>query len=132
MDYKNVQELPSSEVKWLWINKFFDGPLQGIVEVNGGFCLGDFLEESKSEKEEGWYRRFVVIKLSKEQEAVERYWHSEFVKYVGNHFECNPDSSRIKVGATVPQSEWNKFYVPYKKRNKPSFDSNEVIGWTKI
>ncbi|GAA3915726.1 hypothetical protein [Litoribacillus peritrichatus] len=132
IDYSGIDLLQMPKLKWLWLNEFFDGPLQGIVEVEGKLGICCFVEESDNESEQGWYRKFVVLELSDEQIKAEQYWHNEFVKYVGDHFKCNPDSSRITVGAQKPKSEWDKFYVPYKEKYQPNFESNKVLGWTKI
>ncbi len=87
------------------------------------------IEESEDESLNEWYRRYAILALTKEEINCEEYWHSEFCKYVGDHFDCKANSTRVKTEATMPQSEWDKFYVPYKEKYKQDYTGNEVLGW---
>jgi len=131
-EYSKVSYLSQEEVKWLWINDYFDGPLEGMVEVDSEMFLCKLAEEVEEEAAENWFRKYWIIKLTPDQLDTELYWHEEFCKYVGEHFVCSEDGSRKTAGAKHPRVEWDKFYKPYKENYKPDFTNNEVIGWCKL
>lgn len=91
-------------------------------------CLVVMAEEADDEKKQNWFRKYWILRLSQQQLDAEIYWHDQFCKYVGDHFDCRVDGSRIKIGAQHAESEWKNFYGPYKEYH-PDFNNNQVIGW---
>lgn len=132
LEYANVSSLVKAQVKWLWTNDYFDGPLEGMVQIGSERFLCRMAEEVNDEASENWFRKYWIIRLTPKQLETEIYWHKEFCKYVGEHFTCNDDGSRKNVGTQHPQSEWDKFYKPYQENYNPDFSNNEVIGWCQI
>jgi hypothetical protein len=64
-------------------------------------------------EEEGdppWYRRFGLYELTAKEIEIITKKHKLFQKYVGTHTDYDPITQKRKIGATKPQSEWNKYY----------------------
>jgi hypothetical protein len=122
-----VPQVPLDQVCILWANDFWDGYLTGICEHAGQKLYFKMIEETENEDISTWYRRFVLIRLDGKQLDQELYWHEQFLKYVGSHFDYGSDRKRDHTGMK-PQSEWSKFYDPYNEY-KPDFSENEVAGW---
>ena len=84
---KTYDCLPKVEnVVYLWINDYWDGPINGMCELDGNKLFFEMIEEAEDEKSEGWYRKFGLIELSKEQFETESYWNELFCEHVGTHY----------------------------------------------
>lgn len=121
-----VPEVSRADVRFLWVNDFYDGPLQGVAEVRGLRYLFDIIDrDSLGTDDES--RTYWLIALSAEQLRDEEEWNDLFCSKVGTHFDY--------TGRTAPHSEElrpDEFYEPYRLRAQPDFSSNEVIGWFRL
>ncbi len=120
-DYKVLKQICIDESQILWINDYYDGPLQGIVELNGKRLLFDMIDRDLLGQK---HRRFWLINLNRKQLAEEQKWHELFCKNVGTHLDYT-DRERH----TALTSECHKFYDPYKERKEPDYSQNEIVGW---
>jgi hypothetical protein len=122
----NVQEVARTEVRILWVNDFYDGPLQGVAEVHGARYLFDIIDrEALGTEDES--RMYWLIALSPEQWREEVGWHELFCRKVGTHFDY--------TGRPVPPAEEvcpDEFYEPYRHRKQTDYSDNEVIGWFRL
>ena len=128
--YKTHPVLNKSGMKLCWHNNYWDGPISGILEYNGGRYYFDQCDEWDGVDQSGdaWYRRFLLYELTKEQMDEELYFHDLFQKYVGTHTDYNNDGKR-QIGATKPRELWDNYYNEEKNRKKLDVKDNKIIGW---
>lgn len=118
-----IREIPRAEVRILWVNDFYDVPLQGMADVYGARFLFDIIDrETLGTDEES--HRYWLIALSPEQLREEEGWHDLFCRKVGTHFDYTGRSAPAKEDVCL-----DEFYEPYRLRAQPDYTSNEVIGW---
>src|SRR5207302_398939 len=105
-----VQEVARADVRMLWVNDFYDGPLQGVAEVHGRRYLFDIIDRDALGTEDE-SRTYWLISLSPEQWREEEGWHDLFCRKVGTHFDYTgrPALPAAKVSP-------DEFYEPYRRR----------------
>jgi hypothetical protein len=122
-DTNAISEIPRAEVRILWVNDFYDVPLQGMAEVRGRRYLFDIIDRSALGTEDESHH-YWLIALSPEQLREEEGWHELFCRKVGTVFDFTgrPAPSKDEVSP-------DEFYEPYRLRVEPDYANNEVIGW---
>ena len=85
-DIEAIREIPRAEVRILWVNDFYDVPLQGMAEVHGSRCLFEIIDRDALGTEDE-SPRYWLIALSSEQLREEEGWHDLFCRKVGTHFD---------------------------------------------
>lgn len=129
--YKELPQIPGSELKILWESSRYDGPLTGVMLYEGKKHYFAMQKESYVETDSPEYperrRHFVLYALSDEQihELTER--HEEFREHVGTHCDYD-ETGRRCVGKTKSRSTWHFFYEKYEDQ-RMSFHDNEAVGW---
>lgn len=125
-DSRDLPQLVPEAVNLLWHDDFWDGPLSGLLEYRGERLWFQLAEEA-DDPVAGWYRRYLVVRLTPEQLREEEKWHGLFRRCVGTHTDYRSDERQ--PGAVHPREQWSEFYDAYAKRNPRSLDENEVVGW---
>lgn len=126
--YRVLPRVPMEDVHLLWHCDFWDGPKSGVLRLKGEQCWFQMIAENPDEDFRGWYRRFVIVRLTPEQLAEVHYWHDLFRKHVGwNTDFVKSDPSYYK--GLQPREQWEKFYQPYSKRAPLDLSTNEVLCW---
>ena len=125
--YLRAPRIDRAEVRLLWHDAFWDGPRSGMLLYCGEDCWFEVVAENEDDAT-AWYRRFVVLRLSREQHAEELRWHELFRVNVGAHTDYN-EEGHSPVGSLQPRERWQKFYEAYERRNPRDFSGNEVLGW---
>ncbi len=121
-----IPEVPRTEVRILWVNDFYDVPLQGMADVHGTRCLFDIIDRNALGTDEESHT-YWLIALSAEQVQEEERWHDLFCRKVGTHFDF--------TGRPTPAREQlcpEEFYEPYRQRTPPDYSSSEVIAWFRL
>lgn len=126
--FTDFGEIPREEIRLVWAEDFFDGPIAGLALFDGQLCRFDLAEESDTPERDGWFRRYWVLGLSESQRSAARRWHSLFQTHVGKHFDYDADWNR-DVSAIRPREEWDKFYSEFKKQPRPDYSACPVLGW---
>lgn len=125
VDVGQVPKLLGSQVEWLWIWDYWDGPLSGMVKHNGSwywcFCFSETEKRFKKKKksQNAWFRRFLIVELTSEQLADEKYWNDLFCRHVRTDttsYEARRSNIEIE-----PTNNHKLFYEPYSKRAKPDY-----------
>lgn len=129
-DYLRAPRIERADVRLLWHDDFWDGPLSGMLMHRGQECWFQMIAENEDEAP-GWYRRFAVLQLSPEQHAEEHRWHMHFQRCVGGHCDYQEDGSR-PVGTARHREQWAEFYDAYQQRAPRDFSACEVIGWFEL
>lgn len=121
-----IREVPRAEVRILWVNDFYDFPLQGVAEVDGARCLFEIIDRDLLGTEDELHRYWLVA-LRPEQLSEEEGWHDLFCRKVGTHFDYTG-----RPPPTVEQICLDDFYRSYSLRPQPDYVGNEVIGWFRL
>ena len=118
-----VREIPRVQIHILWVNDFYDGPIQGMAEIDGTRAMFDMIDRDVlgSENED---RTYWLVSLDPVQLADEERWHELFCEKVGTHFDY---TDRAPIAA--PASEHRQFYDKYAQRTEPDYSRNEIVGW---
>jgi hypothetical protein len=122
--YLRAPRIGREEVRLLWHADFWDGPRSGLLRYRGELCWFEVVVDNDDPDLEGWYRRFAVLRLSKEQLVEEQYRHELFRQKVGTHTDYEEP-----VGAVQPQDHHEDFYTAYRQRKPRDFSRNAVLGW---
>ncbi len=124
VDLSSLSKLAPSDLRLLWVNDWYDGPLEAVVEHRGERCLmvlhnHDFASDKPYE--------WIVLRLSPEQLAEEERWHTLFAENVGDHWCFH---AHVKMHAEGAEGrDPAKFYDAFKTRTPLDLSKSEVIGW---
>lgn len=123
---ERLTKLASSDLRLLWVNDWYDGPLEAVVEHRGASCLMVLHHHDlTSDTPYKW----VVFTLTPEQLADEQKWHSLYVEHVGDHW-CFHDDAVIEHARAVQPRDPERFATLYKDRDDLDLSANVAIGWT--
>lgn len=118
-----LPKLEASDVRLLWVNDWYDGPLEAVVERAGERLLMVLhaMPESRSD-DAPW--QWLLYPLTPAQWAEEDRWHALFEEHVGHHWcfhhEAMPE----------PESrDSERFYGLYKSRTPLDLSSNVPVAW---
>lgn len=124
VDLSSLKKIAPADMRLLWVNDWYDGPLEAVVELGGESCLMILHDEDPaSEKPYRW----LLMRLTEAQRADEEAWHRLFVEHVGDHW-CFHDAS-IEHPAPAENPDPQKFYGPYQNRPPLDVTNNDVLGW---
>lgn len=121
-----LDELPkrqATELRLLWVNDWYDGPLEAVVEHAGERQLMVLHGHDAMDVEKPM--RWVLFRLSAEQWKEEERWHTLFEEHVGHHwcFHHDPQPEPLEgLDGTL-------FYEPYAKRTPRTLDASAATGW---
>ena len=127
---ESATQLDPSSVCVQWSSGYYDGPLDGIAELDGKVCWFTIAEDLEDEDSYEGCRRLWLIELTQEQIRFAIQMHEDFVLHVGDHFDHRDDGLR-KGGHPRPQSEWDGFYSKYSEDSMSlkALSSQKVLGW---
>jgi hypothetical protein len=137
--YRQLPQIDERDVRLLWHNDYYDGPLNGILLYQGKMCWFQIFhalrtDEVRSREDKdgiAWndhFVRYLLVELSEEQVKEEKYWHELFQKKVSTRSDYDENGHR-KTGEVKPKEMWNEFYEPYKMRKPSDLSNNLVLGW---
>ena len=105
-----LKEIPSKEIKFLYENNSWDGPLEGIctwVKEKYYFLCFDQLDKTGEDRIP---RKYILIRLTEEQYKEEEKEYHFFISLVS------------KEGL-------DKFFEEQKKFPQYQIETNQIIGW---
>lgn len=143
-DLLSVPRANKDDVRVLWVDAYWDGPLSGVCQYAGEtlwfqhYFDRDFDEqpsdhdESDSEERDPpvpavlsqlglhspYHRVLLLYRISQEQLAEERRWNALFVEHVGGHHDFTVDESERSVRSRDTR---DRFYERYQ-RERPTMD----------
>lgn len=121
--------LEAGEVRLLWVNDWYDAPIEAIVEHRGTPCLLRLADPSALEAGSGV--RWLLYPLAVDQLAEHRRWHDAYVRDVGGHWcfhedahdlVANPDAITAATGA-------EKFLAEHHDRSPVALEELVPTGW---
>ena len=123
VDLASLPKLESNALRLLWVNDWYDGPLEAVVEDAGERRLMVLHGDDRVDVDKPM--RWVLFRLSPEQWKEEERWHALFEEHVGHHW-CFDH-------APVPESpdahDSRRFYEPYAGRAPRGLDASSACGW---
>lgn len=123
LDLALLPEIDTAEVRLLWVNDWYDGPLEAVVEFRGNRCLLLIHDRGVLETEEPW--RWVLCRLTPAQLDGEERWRRLFLTHVGAHWDFTGEEY------PEPSGQHERFYAEYANRPEPALRDYEPIGWLK-
>ncbi len=138
---KNYPMYLEGNYRWLWHSDYYDGPMTGMVEVNGKMLWAVWIDEedwveweSGEDDEPGEYERrstryYALLDLGKERTDYEEYWHELFRLCVGTH--CDWEYDGVRRGEVIHNEATQKFYYGRRKADYKELDASKypIVGW---
>ena len=123
VDLTVLPKLAPTDLRLLWVNDWYDGPLEAVVEYVGERRL--MVLHGDDRPDDDTPMRWVLFRLSPEQWSEEERWHALFEDHVGHHWcfhhETPPESPEAH--------DARRFYEPYAKRTPRVLESSAASGW---
>lgn len=119
----SLRKMDRKELRLLWVNDWYDGPLEAVVEVDGELALLVLYGQDPTASQYRW----LVLRLTAEQREDEERWHQLFAQHVGDHWCFHGDRFSHPPPASPRDPE--AFYGPYRERPPTDLSGNAVIGW---
>jgi hypothetical protein len=128
VELSRLPKLASSDLRLLWVNDWYEGPLEAVVEHRGGHGLMVLHQQDlASDSPYKW----VVFELTPEQLEDEKTWHALYYEHVGEHW-CFHGDAVVKHppprSDPAPSSE--RFVALHRERGEVDLGDNRAIGWT--
>lgn len=123
VDLSTLPKLPSTELRLLWVNDWYDGPLEAVVERSGErqlMVLHGGVRDDDAEP-----MRWVLYRLSPEQWSEEDRWHALFEEHVGHHWCFHHEV----VPEPAESNDSRRFYEPYATRAPRQLEAASACGW---
>ncbi|MBX3185547.1 MAG: hypothetical protein KF819_00975 [Labilithrix sp.] len=121
VDISTLPKLAASELRLLWVNDWYDGPLEAVVEHDGARCL--MVLDGTIDVENAM--RWLLFHLTAEQWVEEEKWHALFEEHVGHHW-CFDHEERPEP--ETPRDP-ERFYGPYRSRAPLDLSSARPFAW---
>ncbi|KKL11819.1 hypothetical protein LCGC14_2541960 [marine sediment metagenome] len=137
----SCQELKEDELKWLWEDDYYDGPLSGMMEIKAtgqkvwAFLIDecDWVEQygpGPDDCDRMVVRIFALYELTPEQQTIEEYWHELFKLCVGEAHSYTTAGKLISNTQHYTQASFDFFYARRKKDYKElDLTKSKLIGW---
>jgi hypothetical protein len=125
VDLHSLPKIDPGAVRLLWVNDWYDGPLEAVVDHAGERCLLVLHDKRALGGDEHPFR-WVLVKLTPDQRAEEQRWHDLFAHHVGDHWCMHPDEPHAPT--ETPQDP-ELFYAPFRARPAVNLKDNPVLGW---
>ena len=126
VELKRLKKVSPGDLRLLWVNDWYDGPLEAVVDHQGTRCLMVLHHEDlTSDKPYQW----VLFPLTPEQLAEEMRWHELYVKHVGDHW-CFHDVDVVSHPPPESSRDLDAFQKFFRERDEIDLSSNTAVGWT--
>lgn len=124
VDLTLLPKLAATDLRLLWVNDWYDGPLEAVVEHAGERQLMVLHGDGRADDDQPM--RWVLFRLSPEQWTEEDRWHARFEEHVGHHW-CFHHETPPPESSEAHDSR--RFYEPYAKRTPRQLDASTACGW---
>ena len=124
VELATLTKIAPGDLRLLWVNDWYDGPLEAVVEHAGEQCLMVLHhEDTGADQPYSW----LVIRLSPAQRAEEEKWHALYVEHVGEHW-CFHGSAVVHPPPSA-EPDADRFFTPFRERPSLDLAGSTVIGW---
>lgn len=123
VDVSRVPMLPASDVRLLWVNDFYDRPLEAVVERGDERLLmvlsGD--APPATDAPSVW----LLFRLSEDQWREEERWHALYEEHVGSHWCFH----RPTPGDEPPTRDPSRFFSLLEERVPLDLTETAPVAW---
>lgn len=126
VDLTVLPKLAPTDLRLLWVNDWYDGPLEAVVEHAGERQL--MVLHSDDLADDQAPMRWVLFRLSSTQWAEEERWHALFEEHVGHHW-CFHHETPPESPDSPESQDVRRFYEPYAKRTPRVLETGAACGW---
>ena len=124
VELATLNKIAPDDLRLLWVNDWYEGPLEAVVEHRGERCLMVLHhEDTGSDQPYAW----LVIRLSADQRAEEEKWHALYVEHVGAHWCFHGTSVPHVPPSSEPDAK--RFYEAFRERPELDLGGSTVVGW---
>lgn len=118
-----------NDIKWLWEDDYYDGPISGMIEYHGKRYYASWFagkaqmvaaNEYYKEEHEVIWRVYCVYKLTRERQEYEEYWHELFELLKVDHKSVDDPALKFFYGRQK---------ADYEPLDLKSGKDGEVVGW---
>jgi len=124
VDLSGLPKLAGGDLRLLWVNDWYDGPLEAVVERGGERLLMVLHGEVATHRPDP--PRWVLFSLSATAWQEEERWHALFEEHVGHHWCFHHEEEPAPSSAREPST----FYDAYAKRPPRALDAADAVAWT--
>ncbi len=125
VELETLTKIAPSDLRLLWVNDWYEGPLEAVVEHGGERCLMVLHhEDDSSDQPYSW----LVIRLTPEQRSDEEKWHALYVEHVGEHW-CFHGAAVVHPSPPDERAP-ETFFRALRERSAPELASSMVVGWS--
>ena len=119
-----LTKVAPDDLRLLWVNDWYEGPLEAIVEHAGTpYLMVLHHEDAGSEQPYHW----LLVQLTAEQRADEEAWHALYVEHVGDHWCFHGPAIQHPPPSLEPDPD--RFFAAYRNRSPLDVSGNTVLGW---
>jgi hypothetical protein len=124
VDLSALPKLSAGSLRLLWVNDWYDGPLEAVAEHEGERCLMVLHSGGQLDSEKPM--RWALFRLSPEQWTEEDRWHALFEEHVGHHWCFHHDPP---LPEATDERDSRRFYDPYAGRTERTLANESAFGW---
>jgi hypothetical protein len=124
VDLTALPKLAATDVRLLWVNDWYEGPLEAVVEYSGEQSLMVLHPADTIDVEQPM--RWVLFRLSPEQWKDEERWHALFEEHVGVHWCFHSDEPPPEP---AHPRDATRFFGPHAQRAPSTLAATSAVGW---
>jgi hypothetical protein len=124
VELASLRKIAPGDLRLLWVNDWYDGPLEAVVEHDGERCLMVLHHEDPTAEEPYCW---LVVQLTAAQYAEEERWHALYAELVGDHWCFHGDGARHDTSGAKPTAE--ELFSEYRTRPPLDVVPSAVVGW---
>ena len=119
-----LPRIEASEVRLLWVNDWYDAPVEAVVDHAGARCLLRLEDPSALETDRAV--RWLMYPLAAAQLAEHERWHDAYVHHVGEHW-CFHEAAHERRATAEADAE--RFLAEHHGRTPVPLEELIAIGW---
>ena len=124
VELAQLAKIAPDELRLLWVNDWYDGPLEAVVEHSGERCLMVLHHEDiGADQPYCW----LVVRLAAAQLADEEQWHALYAEHVGEHWCFHGHAVDHPPPSSDPAPE--RFFDAFRRRPDLDLSHGSVVGW---
>jgi hypothetical protein len=124
VELATLKKIAPGDLRLLWVNDWYDCPLEAVVEHDGAPCLMVLHhEDTVSDPPYRW----LLVHLTADQHADEERWHALYVEHVGDHWCFH--GATVEHPAPTGAADPDAFFTACRQRPPLDVRSNTVLGW---
>lgn len=126
VELDRLPKIAAADLRLLWVNDWYDGPLEAVVEHRGAACLMVLHHQDLASDHP---YKWVLFPLTDGQMAEQIEWHTLYAEHVGDHWCFHGDAV---VSHPPPKSDRDagRFAALYREREPLDLSASVPVGWT--